>query len=301
VRSDADIREVFRLRAVHGWGAPRIAAATGVSATQVRRWLRHDLQDVLDSPMRRLARCGQGTCLAAPVTDEAAYAYLLGQYLGDGSIVRVGRSERLEVSTTATWPGIRAEVMDALETVIGRQANTRREHRGVVRVVSYSKHWPCLFPQHGPGRKHHRAIRLDAWQEAIALDRHPGRLLRGLVHSDGWRGINTVHRPGRAEPYRYAPDTRSRTAQTTSVRSSRPPATSSGSNGARPADGRFTSLGSRPSRGSTTTSDPSTEVPGAGFEPARPCGQWILSPPCQPIAPSGRVDERNRQRVFPLR
>jgi hypothetical protein len=25
---------------------------------------------------------------------------------------------------------------------------------GCTEVASYSKHWPCLFPQHGPGRKH---------------------------------------------------------------------------------------------------------------------------------------------------
>ncbi|HET6663335.1 MAG TPA: hypothetical protein VFG94_03725, partial [Acidimicrobiales bacterium] len=25
-----------------------------------------------------------------------------------------------------------------------------------------------------------------------------------LIHSDGWRGTNSVHRPGRAEPYQYA-------------------------------------------------------------------------------------------------
>ena len=26
------------------------------------------------------------------------------------------------------------------------------------------KHWPCLFPQHGPGRKHERPIVLEDWQ-----------------------------------------------------------------------------------------------------------------------------------------
>ena len=28
-------------------------------------------------------------------------------------------------------------------------------------------HWPCVFPQHGPGRKHLRRIRLAAWQAAV--------------------------------------------------------------------------------------------------------------------------------------
>jgi hypothetical protein len=204
VRSEADIREVFRLRERYGWGAPRIAATTGVSATQVARWLRRDIRAVLDSPMRRSVACGPHTCLARALADEPAYVYLLGQYLGDGTIVRVGRSERLEISTTATWPGVRSEVLESIESVLGRPANTRGERDGVIRVISYSTHWPCLFPQHGPGRKHHRSIRLQPWQEAVALDRQPGKLLRGLVHSDGWRGINTVRRPGRSAPYEYA-------------------------------------------------------------------------------------------------
>jgi hypothetical protein len=59
-----------------------------------------------------------------------------------------------------------------------------------VEVSAYSKSWPCLFPQHGPGRKHHRAIELAEWQrELVARDPRP--LLRGLIHSDGCRFINT--------------------------------------------------------------------------------------------------------------
>src|SRR5262245_56281495 len=52
----------------------------------------------------------------------------------------------------------------------------------------YSKHWPCLFPQHGPGRKHERSIELVTWQQEIAIA-HPKELLRGLIHSDGCRVI----------------------------------------------------------------------------------------------------------------
>jgi hypothetical protein len=56
-------------------------------------------------------------------------------------------------------------------------------------VSSYSTAWPCLFPQHGPGRKHERAIRLTEWQEAQLDD---AAFLRGLVHSDGCRVLNRV-------------------------------------------------------------------------------------------------------------
>jgi hypothetical protein len=56
-------------------------------------------------------------------------------------------------------------------------------------VTSYTDHWLCLFPQHGPGKKHTRHIELAPWQSAIVAD-HPGRFLRGLFHSDGCRVTN---------------------------------------------------------------------------------------------------------------
>jgi hypothetical protein len=65
---------------------------------------------------------------------------------------------------------------------------------GCAEVLSHSKHWPCLFPQHGPGRKHERTIELEPWQEQIVA-RYPGDFARGLFHSDGCRLTNRVRRP----------------------------------------------------------------------------------------------------------
>ena len=73
---------------------------------------------------------------------------------------------------------------------------------GCTEVGAYWKHWPCLFPQHGPGRKHERPIVLEPWQQAI-VDAHPGPLLRGLFHSDGCRVTNWTVRPLRDGPKRY--------------------------------------------------------------------------------------------------
>lgn len=64
---------------------------------------------------------------------------------------------------------------------------------GCVAVTGYSVHWPCLFPQHGPGRKHKRPIVLEPWQREI-VDAHPWELVRGLVHSDGCRITNWTTR-----------------------------------------------------------------------------------------------------------
>ena len=49
------------------------------------------------------------------------------------------------------------------------------------------------MPQHGPGPKHKRRIELEAWQW-IHVEDNPELLLRGLIHSDGHRFINTGRR-----------------------------------------------------------------------------------------------------------
>jgi hypothetical protein len=59
-----------------------------------------------------------------------------------------------------------------------------------VELSVYSKSLPCLFPQHGRGRKHERPIALEAWQRRL-VEKHADQLLRGLIHSDGCRFVNT--------------------------------------------------------------------------------------------------------------
>jgi hypothetical protein len=76
----------------------------------------------------------------------------------------------------------------------------RVQKTGCVGVQSYSNHWPCLFPQHGSGRKHERPIYLADWQQRL-VDADSGSFLRGLIHSDGCRVTNKVVRAGKT--YRY--------------------------------------------------------------------------------------------------
>lgn len=70
---------------------------------------------------------------------------------------------------------------------------------GCVEIGGYWQHWPCLFPQHGPGRKHDRAIVLADWQDRI-VQMYPRQLLRGLIQSDGCRVVNRVQRRKYAYP-----------------------------------------------------------------------------------------------------
>ena len=83
----------------------------------------------------------------------------------------------------------------------GGRPHTRLRPGCLVTTVSW-KHWPCLFPQHGPGRKHEREIRLEDWQRDI-VERYPGDFLRGLFHSDGSRTANWARRTVAGVPKRY--------------------------------------------------------------------------------------------------
>lgn len=71
----------------------------------------------------------------------------------------------------------------------------------MVTTVSW-KHWPCLFPQHGPARKHLRVLGMTPWQWAV-IERHPADFLRGLFHSDGARVHNWATRVLGGEKRRY--------------------------------------------------------------------------------------------------
>jgi hypothetical protein len=132
-----------------------------------------------------------------------SYAYLLGLYLGDGCLLRHPRGVfRLHITLDSAYPVIAEECLAAMAlTMPASKAAMHRDSRwNMLNVVSYSKHWPHLFPQHGAGVKHKRKIALERWQQRI-VERHPGRLLRGLIHSDGCRVTNKIRRPKKTYAY----------------------------------------------------------------------------------------------------
>ena len=124
--------------------------------------------------------------------DGWAYSLLLGLYLGDGCVSSTGRSYQLRVVLDGLYPEVIDDCVMAITLSLRKEVNVhvrpRRTDRGVIVEAAY-KHWPLVFPQHGPGRKHNRAIVLHEWQRAI-VDRRPEPFLRGLIHSDGCRTVN---------------------------------------------------------------------------------------------------------------
>lgn len=133
-------------------------------------------------------------CHGRPL-DSRAYSYLLGLYLGDGCLTRGRRGVyALNIECCDAWPGLITAAMVALSAVMPTSSVFCVQRAGCTEVKSTSKHWPCLFPQHGPGRKHERKIELADWQQSIVAE-FPGELARGLFHSDGCRFTNRVRRP----------------------------------------------------------------------------------------------------------
>ncbi|GAB2963654.1 hypothetical protein GCM10023080_025660 [Streptomyces pseudoechinosporeus] len=141
--------------------------------------------------------------MPAPPEDPAAYAYLLGLYLGDGCINAHRRGVYfIRIVCDNAWPGLIDACEAALRAVRPDNSVFRVKKDGCVAVTVTSKHWPCFFPQHGPGKKHERTIALEPWQQKI-VNAHPWDFIRGLIHSDGCRITNWTTRLVKGERKRY--------------------------------------------------------------------------------------------------
>jgi hypothetical protein len=128
---------------------------------------------------------------------------LLGLYLGDGCLSRLKKDVySLRIACDQAYPRLVDEAGQAIAAVHPARPVHRVQAVGYISVVSYWKHWPCLFPQHGDGPKHRRKIELEPWQVEIVAG-CPEMLLRGLFNSDGCRVANWATRVVGGEVKRY--------------------------------------------------------------------------------------------------
>jgi hypothetical protein len=177
-------RQAVDYLAGEGLNACQIASFAGIPRSTVRDWLLKP----------RSPRAPRQPSLDLASLPEADYSYLLGFYLGDGSISHHPRGVyKLRITTDARYPAIIAACAAAMQAVVPRnRVNIYDLPYRAVEIYSYSKAWPLFFPQHGPGRKHRRKIELAPWQAGI-VERFPREFLRGLIHSDGCRVLNRVN------------------------------------------------------------------------------------------------------------
>ena len=204
MHSRATVAEALKLRDEESLGAVLVARRLGLSVGTVRDWFagklpKHSRGHLAgDLVPGACAACGHDEHQFAEL--PRAYVYLLGLYLGDGCISAHRREVyRLRIFLDLRYPEIVEECATAMSEVMPPNRVNRLERDGSyvddgkpsnVEISVFSKSWPCLFPQHGPGKKHTRRIWLSEWQQELA-ERWPEELIRGLIHSDGYRFINT--------------------------------------------------------------------------------------------------------------
>ncbi|MEV7614331.1 helix-turn-helix domain-containing protein [Streptomyces sp. NPDC089799] len=176
-----------------------VARRLNLPVGTVGYWKHVDRAKRGECPGRHVPDCSR--CDGLPL-DQRAYSYLLGLYLGDGHISHYAghRVPSLMITLDDHWPGIQDEAEASIKAVFPRHSTCRVRTKGAHNIKVYSKHLPCMFPQHGPGKKHDRLIALESWQQEI-VDAHPWEFIRGLIHSDGCRITNWTVRNGKRYEY----------------------------------------------------------------------------------------------------
>jgi Homeodomain-like domain len=186
MRTRQEVDQVLALWA-EGLNKCEIARRTGIPRRTVKDWIAGRVPDF------HRARASCPVCAGEPHNlPQVAYTYLLGLYLGDGCLSAHPRGVyKLRIVCANAYPQLMHRCERAMSEVLSNRVG-RVAKVGCTELYSFSKHWICLFPQHGPGRKHERRIELTAWQQEL-IDRDPRPLLEGLLHSDGCRVKNWVN------------------------------------------------------------------------------------------------------------
>lgn len=194
---ERSVAEFERVEALlrQGYNDCQIARITGIPRGTIRDWRRKPNCGPQNPQYRGGNPNAKCPIFGGGELDASVYAYLLGMYLGDGYINRMPKKRvyRLRITMDLAYPSIVEECCEAIRHFcIGGEFKVGVvPAEGCVVASAYWNHWPCVFPYHGPGRKHERPIILEDWQVRIVKS-HPDRLLRGFIHSDGSRTLNRV-------------------------------------------------------------------------------------------------------------
>jgi hypothetical protein len=206
MHSQATVAEAIRLRDEEGLSARNVAERLGLAIGTVRDWHAgkvpwHSRPTPNGEPRELCGECGQASHCREDL--GPFYVHLLGLYLGDGTISAQRRGvHRLRVFLDKKYPLTVDECAQSMQATLPASKVYRLlTPSNCYSVSAYSRSWPCLFPQHGPGMKHTRPIFLARWQQELAKT-WPEQLLKGLIQSDGCRSYSTG-RGGWTQP-RYA-------------------------------------------------------------------------------------------------
>jgi hypothetical protein len=140
--------------------------------------------------------CGFDSLLPHQLFDRAAYAFVLGNYLGDGYIsCQKNGVYKLRIFQTAKYTGLIELQAKILQRILPENKVSvviqKGKRAGCTVIQVHSKLLGDLFPHLGKGMKWQRKIRLRSWQKKIVAE-YPKEFIRGLMFSDGCRYANTV-------------------------------------------------------------------------------------------------------------
>lgn len=173
----------------NGENQSQISRELGIPRATVRGWLKNR------GPVLELVYRGDSKSLPSGVSvriraglPSLYYSYILGAYLGDGYIDKQARTYRLRIFQNSEYQEVIENYVVALTGIFSyNKVGVYPAHKGKYKTLCvYNKYLPDMFPQHGPGRKHNRDIKLKGWQKEIVV-RHPQAFLKGLLDSDGSR------------------------------------------------------------------------------------------------------------------
>jgi Homeodomain-like domain len=168
-----------------------VARRLGLPRTTIRDWRRSPDLPRIVNPCPRCWRSSR-----KPIAFSAAdYAELLGLYLGDGYIVRTGRSDRLRIFLDTRYEQILADARMLLcRCFPNHRVGMFTTRKGTTSILSlYSTHLRCLFPQHGAGVKPERDILMENWQTEI-VEREPWESA-SRPHPIRWLCVRQPNRP----------------------------------------------------------------------------------------------------------
>src|SRR5690242_2752845 len=143
-RPERDRRIIAALEPFMQGNTTRMARMTGIPRSTIRDWIK---------PNRRRpskARRTPSELIAGLPWRE--YSYLLGVYLGDGTLSVSRRGVyRLRIVMDIRYPRIIAACVTATRAVMPtNRVHVQRLRFCAVEIGCSSKSWPILFPQHGP-------------------------------------------------------------------------------------------------------------------------------------------------------
>ena len=165
----------------------QIAKELNVHHTTIAYWINNGFQT-----KSRSHTLNHDEALKLCQTHGADYAYILGAYLGDGTISETPKTFRMRIFNDMRYPDIIADQKRSLGRLFSQNkiSEVNVKNSKCLIVSMYNSSLPKFFPQHGPGTKKTRDVSLKDWQWDIVKE-EPECFIKGLIDSDGSCYIQT--------------------------------------------------------------------------------------------------------------